>query len=135
MLEQVTRATHPATIAPQRTVLVIEDDDATALVVEDALCDAGYRVVRTRQGADAIDVLRHLTPDVVLVDLTLPIMDGRSFVEHYRRRVRPAASIVVMSSRADGADIARALGAEAYLPKPFAVDELLRKLSFALVAG
>ena len=135
MLQQLGRT---AAAAPaqggSRTVLVVEDDDAIAHVIEDALSDAGYRVVRTRHGADAIDLLRNVTPDVVLVDLNLPVMDGRSFVEHYRRRIRPAASVVVMSARSDGAEIARALGAEAFLRKPFTVDELVRRVSYALVA-
>ena len=76
--------------------------------------------VKRAVGADAIEILHAYTPDVVLVDLQLPVMDGRSFIDLYRRRVRPAASVVVMSGRTDGSAIA---------------SELLRTLALALAVG
>ena len=88
-----------------------------------------------RNGADAIDVLHTFTPDAVVVDLQLPVMDGRSFIELYRRRVRPAASIIVMSGRSDGRAIAQSVGAEGYVAKPVEVDDLLRALSLSLAVS
>ncbi|HYK98555.1 MAG TPA: response regulator [Candidatus Acidoferrales bacterium] len=118
-----------------RRVLLIEDDDATARALGEILELEGYSVRRVRNGADAIALLRGYTPDVVLVDLQLPVMDGRSFIEQYRRRVRPAASVVVMSGRTDGPAIASAIGADGYVGKPLEASDLLRTLSAALTVA
>ncbi len=114
-------------------VLIVEDDEPTAQALSAMLELERYVVRRARNGADAIDVLGDFTPDVVIVDLQLPVMDGRSFIELYRRRVRPAASVIVMSGRTDGRVIAQSVGADAYLPKPFETRELLSTISQALV--
>ena len=118
-----------------RKVLLIEDDEATAQALGEILELEGYAVRRVRNGADAIEVLHAYTPDVVLVDLQLPVMDGRSFIELYRRRIRPAASVVVMSGRTDGPAIASAVGADGYLRKPLEANDLLKTLSLALAVG
>lgn len=118
-----------------RNVLLVEDDDATAEALGEILELEGYAVRRVRNGADAIEILHAYTPDVVLVDLQLPVMDGRSFIELYRRRVRPAASVVVMSGRTDGSAIASAVGADGYVRKPLEASDLLRALSLALAVA
>ena len=69
------------------------------------------------------------------MDLQLPVMDGRSFIELYRRRVRPAASVVVMSGRSDGRAIAQSIGADGYVAKPVEMDVLLRTISVALAVA
>jgi CheY-like chemotaxis protein len=118
-----------------RKVLLIEDDDATAQALGEILELEGYAIRRVRNGADAIEVLPAYTPDVVLVDLQLPVMDGRSFIELYRRRVRPAATVVVMSGRTDGSAIASAVGADAYVRKPLETTDLLKALNLALAVA
>lgn len=118
-----------------RSVLIVEDDDASARAIAELLELEGYVVRRARNGADAIEVLRSFTPDVVLVDLQLPVMDGRSFVELYRRRVRPAATVILMSGRSDGRAIAQAVGAEGFVAKPLEMDVLLRTISLSLATA
>jgi two-component system response regulator MtrA len=119
----------------RRSVLLVEDDEATSQAIGELLELEGYGVRRVRNGADAIDALHDFTPDVVLVDLQLPVMDGRSFIELYRRRVRPAASVVVMSGRHDGLAIAQSVGADGYVRKPLEIGELVRAISLALAAA
>jgi len=116
-------------------VLIVEDDEPTAQAVGEVLELESFEVRRVRNGADAIDVLRGFTPDVVLVDLQLPVMDGRSFIELYRRRVRPAASVIVMSGRTDARAIAEGVGAEGYVAKPFESADLLKAISLALAVA
>jgi two-component system response regulator MtrA len=116
-------------------VLIIEDDEPTAQAVGEVLELEGFAVRRVRNGADAIDVLHDFTPDVVIVDLQLPVMDGRSFIELYRRRVRPAASVIVMSGRTDGRSIAQSIGADGYVAKPFESAQLLSAISLALAVA
>jgi len=134
-LEETVLTTATKTDVRARRVLLIEDDTASAQALSEMLELEGYEVRAVRNGADAIDVLHTFTPDAVVVDLQLPVMDGRSFIELYRRRVRPAASIIVMSGRSDGRAIAQSVGAEGYVAKPVEVDELLRALSLSLAVS
>ena len=114
-------------------VLVIDDDDELADVVRQVLRDAGYSVATVRHGAAALELVRHIAPDLILLDLTMPIMDGWSFVSQYRRGAKESARIVLLTANAHAAEIARTLGADGYITKPFDVDDLvgivLRELS------
>lgn len=106
-------------------VLVVDDDDELADVVRQVLRDAGYSVATVRHGAAALEMVRHIVPDLILLDLTMPIMDGWSFVSQYRRSATESARIVLLTANAHAAEIARTLGADGYITKPFDVDDLV----------
>ncbi len=118
--------THHA--APTSHVLVIDDDADVRDVVQIMLEDAGYRVTVARDGAAALDVLRHAAPlpDLILLDLRMPLIDGHTFRRiqqgHPQWRTIP---VVVMSADIQVHATAAALGMAAVLPKPFTVPELL----------
>ena len=106
-------------------VLVVDDDQD----ILDAICDIlegeGYEVARARHGAEALERLRERRPDLILLDLMMPVMDGLAFADALRRaKIRPEIPIVVIS--ADGnPQKAASIGARAFLAKPFDVDALL----------
>ena len=108
-----------------RKVLVIDDDDQLADVVRELLRDAGYSVATVRHGAAALELVKHIAPDLILLDLSMPIMDGWSFVGQYRRMAGQKARIVLLTANPSAAEIARSLGADGYLTKPFDVRDLL----------
>jgi two-component system, OmpR family, KDP operon response regulator KdpE len=114
-------------------VLVVDDDPALLRVVEVALAARGYSVATVTNGSDALEAASRNEPDVVILDLGLPDMDGIAVADHLRRR-RVPSSIVVLS--ADGADDrkVRALeeGADDYLTKPFSMSELLARVGVAM---
>ena len=118
-----------------RKVLVVDDDDSVADVAREVLRDAGYSVATVRHGAAALELLRHVAPDLILLDLTMPIMDGWSFVEQYRRMAKESARIVLFTGHPQAAEIARSLGADGYIIKPFEIDGLVgivaRELPFS----
>jgi two-component system, OmpR family, KDP operon response regulator KdpE len=118
---------------PDAQVLIVDDDPALRRVVEVGLTARGYAVATAATGSDALDSAERLDPDVVILDLGLPDMDGIDVADHLRRR-RAAASIVVLS--ADGAEDrkVRALedGADDYLTKPFSMSELLARVGVAM---
>ena len=115
-----------------RKVLVVEDDSAVSNLVSTALTAHGYKVVTTATGTDALRKVSESSPDVVLLDLGLPDIDGVEVI----RRVRSWAStpIIVVSARGDERDKIFALdtGADDYLTKPFSVGELLARIRTAL---
>ena len=112
------------TVEP-RKVLVIDDDDALAEVVRQVLREAGYSVATVRHGAAALELVRHISPDLILLDLSMPIMDGWSFVAQYRRMAKESARVVLLTANPQAQEIARTLGADGYITKPFDVDELV----------
>ena len=104
-------------------VLVIDDDDALCDTIRAALGDE-YAVASARHGAAALDLVKVHEPALILLDLRMPIMDGWSFVQQYRRVARVPARVVVMSAAPDLATVARQLGADGQLKKPFDLTQL-----------
>jgi CheY-like chemotaxis protein len=112
-----------------RRVLIVEDDEAIAELVQQALLDEGsYEVRRAGDGVEALEVLDGWRPDVIVLDLMMPRMDGWRFREEQRRRaIAPDVPILVASAsrRVDNldADFARAV-----IRKPFDLDELVTRV-------
>lgn len=109
-------------------VLIVDDDDELADVLRQALREAGYAVATVRHGAAALELIGQIQPDLILLDLTMPIMDGWSFVTQYRRDGKTGGRIVLLSGHPNVAEISRTLGADAYVGKPFELTELLGTL-------
>ena len=123
-------------------VLVVEDDKAIVHLLSTILDANDYRVVQVSTGREALSTISSHCPDVVLLDLGLPDMDGVKVVESVR--AWSGMPIIVVSARSEDADKIRALdaGADDYLTKPFSVEELLarirttlRRLSYAQTGG
>jgi len=108
-----------------RKVLVVDDDDELAEVIREALRDSGYSVATVRHGAAALELVRHISPDLILLDLTMPIMDGWSFVAQYRRNGKSDARIVLLTGNSHAPEIAETLSADGYVTKPFDLADLM----------
>ena len=113
-------------------ILVVEDDNAVANLIAATLETQDYRYKRANTGAGAVMEALSSKPDVVLLDLGLPDMDGVDVI----RKIRSWSNmpIIVVSARSEDFDKVAALdaGADDYLTKPFSVDELLARLRGAL---
>ena len=114
------------------SVLVVEDDDETRAALVRELTSRGYRVVVASGGRDALARWEARRPDVVLLDLGLPDMDGLDVVRRIRREA--TTPIVILSGRYEEREKVEALerGADDYVTKPFGVDELNARLRVAL---
>jgi len=113
------------------SVLVVDDEPQVVWMLRFSLEAEGYQTFSARNGRAALDEIRERRPNVVLLDIMMPVMDGWSVLEELRsipERERPR--VIVVSARASLRDRAKAaeLGADAFVPKPFNVDELLRLL-------
>ena len=110
------------------SVLLIEDDAKIRRFLRISLEANDFEVTEARLGHDGIEQCAALEPDVVVLDLGLPDMDGRDVIE--RLREWSAVPIVVLSARADEAEKVGALdaGANDYVTKPFSITELMARL-------
>ncbi len=110
------------------TILVVEDDKPVRTLITTTLKANGYRFIEALTGEEAILQVTSHNPDVILLDLGLPDMDGVEII----RKVRSWSNvpIIVISARSEDSDKIGALdsGADDYLTKPFSVEELLARL-------
>jgi CheY-like chemotaxis protein len=116
-------------------VLVVDDDPD----ILDAICDIldaeGYRVARARHGVEALGRVADERPDVVLLDLMMPVMDGVAFSVELRKRPQDRdVPIVVISAEGNPQRVA-SVGAAGYLAKPFDIDVLLAHVATLTRAG
>jgi two-component system, chemotaxis family, chemotaxis protein CheY len=112
-----------------RQILVVEDDPSIRGLVSEVLRDDGYEVSEACNGAEALNAVRERRPDLIVLDLMMPVMDGWAFVEECRRE--PGCDdvpILVTSASHDltrTAERLRSFGVRTCLAKPFDVEGLL----------
>ena len=112
-------------------VLVVDDEEDIRLVVTARLEAAGYAVETAANGLEGLNLARRLRPDIILLDLMLPGLDGYSVCAMLKRDQQfGSIPIVMLSARSQARDVETGLklGADAYLTKPFAGAELVAKV-------
>ncbi len=113
-------------------IMVVDDEPQIVRALSINLRARGYEVTTAGDGLEAIEVATLAPPDVVVLDLGLPDLDGVDVIT--RLRARSAVPILVLSGRSDSADKVEALdaGADDYVTKPFGMEELLARLRVML---
>lgn len=113
-------------------VLVVDDERAIQRFLRPSLEEAGYTVIEASTGNSALELAVAKKPSVILLDLTLPDMDGLDVLK--RLREWSSAPVIVVSARGEESDRIAGLdqGADDYLIKPFGVEELLARIRVAL---
>jgi two-component system, OmpR family, KDP operon response regulator KdpE len=113
-------------------ILIADDEPGIRRAVETNLARHGFNVATAASGGETLDRVGSFRPDLVLLDLGLPDVDGIEIIRELRRRTN--TPIVVLSVRGQEHDKVSALdlGADDYLTKPFGVDELLARVRVAL---
>jgi DNA-binding response OmpR family regulator len=117
----------------QETVLVVEDDPTLRLALQKALRSAGFRVEVAKTGTEGLDAALAAPPDLVLLDVMLPGMNGFEICEELRRHDADLP-ILMVTAKGEEQDKVRGLklGADDYIVKPFGVAELLARVDAAL---
>lgn len=117
-------------------VLVVDDDPTVREVVAGYLSRAGLTVDEAADGMDALARARHTPPDLVVLDLMLPGLDGLEVLRRLRAE-RGNLPVVLLTARGEESDrvLGLEVGADDYVTKPFGVDELLARLRAALRHG
>ena len=113
-------------------ILVVEDDTQVLDLVTWALEDEGYRVVAAGDGATALEQARGQRPALVLLDWSLPDLNGDRIAEALRALFGDTLPIVLMTADGRSAEKAQRIGAAAFFHKPFDVDTLVASVRRAL---
>jgi two-component system, OmpR family, response regulator VicR len=134
-----------ATIAPSENkaeddmsdapkILVVDDESNILDVVELYLLREGFRVVRAADGVTALDLFTQQTPDVVVLDIMLPQMDGLEVLQRIRQRANRPTPVILLTAKGQEEDKLAGLdgGADDYLTKPFSPRELVARVKVAL---
>ncbi len=119
-------------VSAEPLVLVIEDDRQIRRFLKASLATQAYRLVETDKGREGLSLAASHVPDVVVLDLGLPDMDGTEVIRELRKWT--AVHVIIISARGQERDKIAALdaGADDYLTKPFGVGELLARIRVAL---
>jgi CheY-like chemotaxis protein len=115
-----------------KTILVAEDRDTSRELIRTLLEHSGYSVLEASNGADAVDLARQASPDLVLLDLQMPIKDGFQVLRELRSEQRfRSTPIVALTASAMQGDKERALsdGFTGYLTKPLSLSAIRKELS------
>jgi len=106
-------------------ILVVDDDDNIRQIVQLCLSDEGYRVRDAPNGEAALEMLGNFDPELILLDLRMPVMNGWEFARRYRTRPGPHAPIVAFVAALNAKEECAGLETVAILSKPFDLDDLL----------
>ncbi|MEA3349035.1 MAG: response regulator transcription factor [Chloroflexota bacterium] len=113
-------------------VLVVDDEPRYVRLMEANLVSAGYRVITASDGQEAVDSVDSHRPDLVLLDVMMPILDGMDTCERIRKFSN--VPIIMVTARGDESDRVRGLnvGADDYIVKPYSATELLARVRAVL---
>jgi DNA-binding response OmpR family regulator len=113
-------------VEAKKRVLIVDDERAILTVLGIRLKVSGYDVVTASNGEEALDLVKSMRPDIVLLDVIMPGMDGFEVLE--KLRAVSELPVIVFSARQENAQKALSLGANDFLAKPLDTDEMVRKI-------
>ena len=122
-------------LSPAKKILLVEDEPEFRLALRMRLEANGYDIIEAEDGAIGLDAARHQNPDLIILDVRLPGMDGFKLARLLKFDVKykniPLMMLTVMSQASDR-KMGQAVGADAYLTKPYQPQELLDTISILI---
>jgi len=111
-----------------KTILVVDDQSSVRQLLQEYLTEQGFRVLTATDGQNALYTARHIQPDLILLDIMMPNMDGYQFLRQFRQERQ--TPIIVITAREEETDavLGLDLGADDYVIKPFRMRELLSRI-------
>lgn len=115
-----------------KTILIVDDKLSAQRLVADYLSENGFRTVMASNGREALYVARHEKPDLVLLDIMMPEMDGFEFMRHFRKERN--TPVIMLTAKVEETDkvVGLELGADDYVTKPFGMAELVARVRAVL---
>ncbi len=119
-------------------ILVVDDNAEIQMLLVALLQRAGHDVIEAADGIHVETEIHDTNPDLIILDLMMPILDGWSTLEQLKSKPSTSKLPVIITSALDGPDLlskARNMGAADYVPKPFQADEIISRINWALSAS
>src|SRR5689334_11710981 len=115
-----------------KTVMIVDDEERLTALLKTYMEQAGYRAVLARTGREALFLARQEQPDLIVLDVMMPEMDGLEFMRQHRREGE--TPIILLTARVDDGDkvLGLELGADDYVTKPFSPRELTARVRAVL---
>lgn len=115
-----------------KTILVVDDKANVRIMLREYLTEQGYRVVTADNGRTALFVAREEKPDLILLDIMMPKMDGTDFLRNFRKEAN--TPVILLTAKLEETDkvLGLELGADDYVTKPFGMRELLARVRAVL---
>ena len=135
LLDDAGATKEPAVAGSRATILLVEDEDSLRRVIKDLLEREGYVICEARDGAEAMEQVDRHNPDLVLLDLNLPNVDGYTVLQRLRGHPRTEhLPVIILSARGDEDNEVKVLrlGATDFLAKPFRPRALAARLEATL---
>ncbi len=127
-----------ATVRPRAKVLVVDDDGSLRELLRLAFTTRGFAVVTAEDGRAGVDAALRERPDAIVLDASMPVLDGFGALQELRRRSRTSGiPVVMLTARWQQGDVVAGLryGAQEYLTKPVAVEEIIKTVEGLLPTG
>lgn len=116
----------------KKKILIVDDDPNILLSVEFLLVKNGFDVLVARNGMEAIEIIEEIVPDIVLLDIMMPDVDGYVICEFIKKNERTrSAKVIFLSAKSREVDVnfGYDMGADLYMIKPFSTRTLLEKIN------
>ena len=114
------------------TILVVDDQSSVRQLLQEYLTEQGFRVLTATDGQNAIYAARHDPPDLILLDIMMPKMDGYQFLRQYRQERQTPVIIITAREEETDAVLGLDFGADDYVVKPFRMRELVARMQSVL---
>lgn len=114
-----------------KKILIVDDEPNIVMTLEYTFKKSNYEVFIARDGQEALDILKTNFPDIIILDIMMPMVDGFATLEQIRKDVNLThTKVMFLSAKNKESDIEKglALGADAYLTKPFSIKKVVEKV-------
>ncbi|MEW6242169.1 MAG: response regulator transcription factor, partial [Chloroflexota bacterium] len=118
-----------------KTILVVDDKANVRQLLQEYLTEQGFRITTAADGQEAIYEARRAQPDLILLDIMMPRMDGYEFLRQYRKERQTPVIIITAKEEETDAVLGLELGADDYVVKPFRMRELVSRVRAVLRRG
>ncbi len=115
-----------------KKILIVDDEPNIVMTLEYTFKKNNYEVFIARDGQEALEILKTNFPDVIILDIMMPMVDGFATLEHIRKKCQlKHTKVMFLSAKNKAIDIEKglALGADAYMTKPFSIKKVVEQIS------
>lgn len=110
----------------KKTVLLVDDEPRILTFLKIKLKISGFQVITATNGKEALDAVSQNKPDIILLDIVMPVMDGLEFLEKLRSFSQ--IPVIVLSAKGQTSERALDMGANDFIPKPFKPDDVVQRV-------